>query len=117
MRGGREKQALLALCDSRLDLYERIWQREGDRDRETLSLTAENLPCAVCRLERQAPDRGDAALLRFTVRILTLPDAPLREGMKLRVRRDREVQWYITCGMPVRYPSHLEVEAALFDWA
>lgn len=104
-----ERQAFLRTCGCRMKLLRRQWAPEGDRMAEVFLPAGEDLPCAYTPLGSQKALRGEAAKLKLMGKVFAPPEVSIEPGMKLLLREGDRERTFITCGLPVVYPSHQEV--------
>lgn len=106
---GRERRAFLETCDCRMSLFRREWAPQGERMVETFLPAGENLPCAYTPLDHQHTERGEAATLKLCGKVFAPPEIAIEPGMKILLLDGWQERSFITCGLPVVYPSHQEV--------
>ena len=118
-----EEQIIASTYDGVMDVYERRYKEETLIQEEEEFLLYEGFPCAVSRSRsgarygNQPVKQGQAAKLNYETKVFTSPKLPIPAGSSLVITQYGKTVRYITCGEPVRYPTHQEILVVREDYA
>lgn len=112
----REGAVFRRFCEGTARLWRREWVRTGSVSEERFQLAAE-VPCALCPLTDQAPQRGAMAQLSHRAKLFLPADTPAEDGMRVEVERRGKTLTFVTTGEPACYESHLEITVVREEWA
>lgn len=118
-----EQQIIASTFDGVMNVYQRRYKQGTLIQEEEEFLIYEGFPCAVSRSRSGArygnrPVRqGQAPQLNYETKIFVSPALDIPPGCCLVVTQYGKTVRYITCGEPVRYPSHQEILVVREDYA
>ena len=118
-----EEQIIASTYDGVMDVYERRYKEETLIQEEEEFLLYQGFPCAVSRSRsgtrygNQPVKQGQAAKLSYETKVFTSPKLHIPAGSSLVITQYGKTVRYITCGEPVRYPTHQEILVVREDYA